>query len=128
MIDREAIRATLDQVANALTVGDAAGVARFWGVPGLVVGDEGARAVSSLLEVESFFQASIASYRERGTPVAKAELKRVDAISERVAAVDVIWHGLDAGGAVKRSETSHYIMRIDDGGIPRILVAMSRSV
>src|SRR5688500_4897969 len=126
-IDRDAILSTLVQMGEALSAGDAARVSAFWDVPGLVLADEGSRAVAAREEVEAFFRASIAVYREQGTPVAKPELVRVEAISERLFAVDVDWLGIDADGVEKSREASHYILRFGDDGVPRVHVAMSRT-
>jgi arylformamidase len=126
-VDRDAIIRTLDEISAALSAGDAAGVASYWEVPGLVLADEGARPVASRAEIEAFFEASIAAYRKQGTPHARPILDRVDAISERVAAVDVRWIGVGEDGGERSIEASHYLMRTGDDGVPRVQAALSRT-
>jgi hypothetical protein len=48
-------------------------------------------------------------------------------LSNRIATVDVRWPGFDEHGTEISTETSHYVMRIDDDGEARICVAMSRT-
>jgi hypothetical protein len=126
VIDQESIDRTLGDIASALTAGDAARIAELWDVPALVLADQGARAVATRAEVEAFFRASIAWYREQGTPTALPTRERWERISERVAAVDVTWRAIGASGEEKSSESSHYLMRLGDDGVARVQVAMSR--
>jgi hypothetical protein len=122
-IDDTVILRTLEGIASALAAGDAARVAELWDMPALVLADQGARAVATRAEVQDFFRASIAWYREQGTPSAIPELDRWQRISERVAAVDVTWRGLDASGEEKSRESSHYLMRLCEDGVARVQVA-----
>ena len=126
-VDPAAIIRTLEEIGVALSTGDAASVASFWDVPAIVLADEGARAVASRVEVEAFFAASIEWYRRRGTPSAHPILDRVDPISDRVAAVDVRWMGDGEDGDERSVESSHYLMRTGDDGVPRVQAALSRS-
>jgi hypothetical protein len=122
----DAVRTTLVGIGEALSQGRPRDVANSWEVPGVVLANEGARVVTSRGEIESFFRSAIDAYRAKGTPTAEPELLGVDVLSDRLAAVDVVWRGLDEHGAEQSRETSHYIMRSGDDGIPRIQVALSR--
>jgi arylformamidase len=126
-VDPAAIIRTLEEIGVALSTGDAASVASFWDVPAIVLADEGARAVASRAEVEAFFEASIDWYRKRGTPSAHPILDRVDPVSDRVAAVDVRWIGYGEDGEERSVESSHYLMRTGDDGVPRVQAALSRA-
>ena len=116
----------LSSIGDALSSGDAPAIATLWDVPGLVLADEGTKAIAARDEVAQFFAQAIRWYRDRGTPVARSEPPRVEWISDRLAAVSVDWLGLDSNGIEQTRESSFYIMRLGDDGVARIQVAMSR--
>lgn len=125
-MDEDAIERMIAAIGEGLTLGHAAAVAQCWDVPALVLGDDGAHAVASLSEVESFFATSIPFYRERGVVATRGELLRAEPISENIAAIDVRWPGFDAAGVEISSETSHYLVSHGADGAYRVRVAMSR--
>jgi hypothetical protein len=124
--DDEAIRDALVKIGAALSSGDAHGVAALWDVPGLVLADQGVRQIGSREEVAAFFEASIRSYRDRGTPTATPDLDGIVWITSRIAAVRVDWLAVDAAGVTRDRESSFYLMRLGEDGVARIHVAMSR--
>jgi len=75
----------------------------------------------------SFLHKPLDWYRSRGLVSTKAELERVDMLSERLAAVDVRWPAFDASGQEKSSERSHYILRLGTDGQAYIRVALTRT-
>lgn len=124
--DDNAVATALTGIGNALSAGDAAAVARFWGVPGVVLADQGARAVDTQEMVAEFFVTAIQAYREQGTATAKPALRDIEWISDGLAAVSVDWLGLDSAEMERSRESSFYIMRVGDDGVARIHVAMTR--
>jgi hypothetical protein len=124
--DHDAVTTALDSIGRALSTGDATGVAAFWDVPGLVLADQGARAIATKEEIVAFFAEAIRTYRAKGTPTARPDLMSVDWLTDRLAAVSVEWLALDTDGVVRSRESSCYIVRIGDDGVARIHVAMPR--
>ena len=124
--DDASVASALEAMGSALSSGDAAHVAVYWDLPGVVLADEGARGLETHQVVAEFFQAAIRWYRDQGTPIARPVLRHVEWISDRLSAVSVDWLGLDAHHVERSRESSFYIMRVGDDGVPRIHVAMSR--
>jgi hypothetical protein len=128
MVERDtAVRSALTQIGAALSSGDPNAVAALWDVPGLVLADQGGRAIATRGEVRDFFSGAIRWYREQGTPMAIPELEDIAWITERIAAVRVDWIGADAEGNAVNRESSFYLMRLGEDGIARIQVALPRT-
>jgi len=125
--DDRVVRDALERIGLALTSGNAGAVADLWDVPGLVLADQGVRAIGSRAEVAAFFEQAIHAYRERGTPRAVPDDVRVTWVTDRIAAVSVDWIGRDAQGGEREREGSFYLMRVGDDGVARVQVAMGRA-
>lgn len=119
------LQTLIDNLGAALTAGDAAALAELWDTPGLVMADEGARAISGRDEVEAFFTQSIAAYREQGIVATRGELLAHQVLSKRTAWVDVAWPNLDADGREAGRERSFYLVRLGDDGVARVQAALS---
>lgn len=117
----------LEQFGQALSEGDLHHAANCWGVPALVLSDDGATAVSASSEVEEFFSQAAEWYHLQGITSTKPEIERIDMLSEKLAAVDVRWPSFDASGKEKSSERSHYIVQLAEDGQVYIRVALART-
>jgi len=115
----------LRRYGKALSVGDLQAIADCWGIPALVLSDQGARAVSEVAEIHQFFADAVEWYRSQGLVETKHELERVEHLGQRLVSVDVIWNALDQTGAKKSTEHSRYILSTDVDGFLRIRVAIS---
>ena len=120
------VQVYLDRLAHALTTGETRVVSALWETPALVASDDGVHAVGSREEVESFFAGVREQYRARGITDTRAEIQRLDWVSQRVALVEVRWPHLDARGEEVGAESSIYTLRRDDGGDLRLRVAVVR--
>lgn len=120
-----AISLFLERYGTALCAGDLPAICACWAVPALVLSDQGAIAVNSIEEVERFFASAVAWYRAQGLMTTRPEGVRVEALGERLAAVDVRWAALDAMGQVRSSEHSRYILALGEDGAWRIRVALA---
>jgi len=116
-----------EQLGQALSAGDLHKASTCWGVPALVLSDDGATAVSDTREIEEFFSQAAEWYHLQGIASTKPEIERVDMLSEKLAAVDVRWPSFDASGKEKSSERSHYIVQLAEDGQVRIRVALART-
>lgn len=119
-----AVQEYLDHFATALTAGDGKTIATMWGVPALVVSDQGARAVSTLKEVELFFGGAKEQYHARGVTDTRAEIQRLEWASDRLAIVDVRWPWIDNSGKERGEESSTYTLRVDELGKLKMHVAV----
>jgi hypothetical protein len=117
----------LEQLGQALSAGDLHKASTCWGVPALVLSDDGATAVSDTREIEEFFSQAADWYQLQGIVSTRPEIERVDMLSEKLAAVDVRWPSFDASGKEKSSERSHYIVQLAEDGQVRIRVALART-
>jgi len=127
-MDEDKILGFLEVYGAALGTGDIQVISNCWGVPALVLSDDGAMAVADASEVEAFFAQGIEYYRSQGLMSTKPELERVEMLSETLASVDVRWPAYDLSGKEKSSERSHYILQLGQDGQMRIRVALTRTV
>ena len=124
----ETVRSFLERYGAALSAGDLAAVASCWEVPAMVLSDQGVRPVLELAEVEQFFAGAVEWYRSQGLVATRPQLLHVQALGQKLASVDSRWSTLNAAGLEVASETSRYILSLDEDGSPRIRVAISLSV
>ena len=123
------IKAMLDRFANAFTHGDGKGAAACWDVPALIVSEEGNRAVSALSEIEAFFGNAASEYNAKGITGTRPEIQALTWLTEKLATVQVRWPYLDAKGVDQReSESSTYVLRVDDTGQVKICVSVTMGV
>jgi hypothetical protein len=122
--DGTQVQGFLDRFARALTSADIGALAEMWQTPSLVVGDHDLRVVGSSDEVKTFFGSAKAQYNARGIADTRADVLRLDWITDRIAMVRVRWPYLDSGGRELGEEISTYTLRRDDDGKLRICVAV----
>jgi hypothetical protein len=114
------IQEILDRLAEAVTEGNGKAVAKIWAVPALVLADNMARPVSTLVEVEQFFGGAKEQYNARGITDTRAEIVELSWPTPRIAIAEVRWPWLDSAGIEKGDEVSTYVFRRDDAGKLRI--------
>jgi len=122
--DVSRVQEFLDQLAHAVVNGHGEVAAAMWAVPALVLGDEMALAVKAVSELEPFFTGARAQYNQRGVTGTRAEIIRLDWLTERIAQVEVRWPWLDAQGQEVGEETSTYVLRADDSGALKLRCAI----
>ena len=110
------IQEILDRLAESVTEGNGKAVAKMWAVPALVLADNMARPVSTLLEVEQFFGGAKEQYNARGITDTRAEIVELNWPTPRIAIAEVRWPWLDSTGIEKGDEVSTYVFRRDDAG------------
>jgi hypothetical protein len=116
-----------ERFGQALSASDLHQASTCWGVPALVLSDDGATAVSDRSEIEAFFSQAADWYHLQGLVSTRPEIERVDMLSGQLAAVDVRWPSFDASGQEKSSERSHYIVQLAEDGQVQIRVALART-
>jgi len=114
--DNAAIRALLARLAYALTSGDGDAAAAVWATPALVLGDEMALTVNSSAEVRDVFTGAKAQYNARGITDTRADILRLDWVTQSLAIVEVRWPYLTADGDEVGEETSTYVIRREPDG------------
>lgn len=117
------IQEFLDRLGRAVTAGDGKAAASLWAVPALVLGDEEARAIGALSEVESFFGGAKQLYNAKGITDTRPEIVELEWLTGRLVRVEVRWPYLDAAGAEKGDETSTYLLRRNSAGALKLHVA-----
>lgn len=122
--DAAEVQAVLNQLAHAVTTGDGRAAGAFWQVPAFVLGDEHELPVSDTSEFERFFSGAREQYNQRGITGTRAEIQRLDWITDRIALATVRWPHLDAKDDEVGSETSTYVLRRDDDGALKLRVAI----
>jgi len=114
----------LDEMAEGLTRGDAAAVAKLWEAPAFVLGDDEVHAVASQEAVRQFFAGARDQYNQMGVTDTHAEIQMLDWLTDRIALVEVRWPWLDGRGREIGGETSTYVLRRDDRGNLRLRTAI----
>lgn len=104
------VQAYLDRFAEALTAGDGMAIAAMWQTPAYVLSAEMARVVNTQEEVAEFFGGAREQYNAMGVTDTKAEIVRLDEVSDHLVMVRVHWPWLDADGNEVGGETSTYTL------------------
>jgi hypothetical protein len=125
---RDEIQQLFEHLARAVTSGDGKAVAAMWEAPALVADDEAVRAVDSLTEVEAFFGDAKERYNARGVVETRAEVQRLELVTDRLVIADLRWPYLDEHGDEIGGERSTYWLRRDDAGELRIRAVLMRGV
>lgn len=110
-VARSDIKDFFSEYAKALGARDIKKIAAHWGVPALVLSDDGAVAVGELGEVEAFFASSMEQYE--GIATARAKIASADALSDTVVGCEIEWRHEDADGKEIGAEVGHYTLRQD---------------
>ena len=114
--DNAAVRTLLAGLAHALTSGDGRAAAATWAIPALVLCDEIALTVHDSGELQEVFGGAKAQYNARGITDTRADILRVDWLTNRLAIVEVRWPYLTADGHEVGEETSTYVIRREPDG------------
>lgn len=114
--DNAAVRALLAGLAHALTSGDGQTAAATWATPALVIADDLALTVTSRGELQEVFGGAKAQYNARGIIETRADILRLDWLTNRLAIVEVRWPYLTAEGDEIGEETSTYVIRREPDG------------
>jgi ketosteroid isomerase-like protein len=114
-VSRSDVEAFFAAYAAALGARDAKAIAGHWGVPALVLSDQGALAVSAAAETEAFFAASMDQYRDAAS--AHPTLKHLGHLGEAVVACEIVWEHRDKFGEPIGGEQGHYMLRRGEDGL-----------
>jgi hypothetical protein len=74
------------------------------------------QGLGTLSEVEQFFGGAKDQYNALGIVTTRADIQRLEWLTDRVVLVDVRWPYLDARGNERGEESSTYTLRRDDAG------------
>jgi hypothetical protein len=120
------IQETLDALCAAMTSGDGAGCAALWLTPAYFIGDDMRKVVEDPGEIAAWFGGAKAMYAAKGITGTRAEIERIEWLTERLVLVTVRFPYLDDAGEEHGDERSTYTMRKDDDGSFRFCVAIMR--
>ena len=126
-MSEDQVRHFLELYGQALSAGDLAEIAGCWEMPALSLADTGAVPVSDASEIERYFERAVGEYHSQGLMTTWPQLEKMEALTDRLAAVDVRWSSFDTAGVERSSERSYYILRRGDDGQLRIRVALTRA-
>lgn len=122
----ERVQRVLDRFARALTAGNGEAAADVWATPAFVIGGGMARAVSTRDEVVAFFSGAKEQYTSRGITDTRAELQRLDWVSDDLVVADVRWPYLTANGEEIGEERSTYTLMKGKNGELEIRAILMR--
>lgn len=100
---------------RALSARDINRITSHWGVPALVLSDEGAIAVAKVKEVEVFFASSMNQYEKVAS--AHPTIRSALPLSENVIAWEVVWDHHDEVGKSVGGEAGYYVLRHNGKGL-----------
>jgi hypothetical protein len=104
------VKEFLNAFKEALTAGDGEAIAEMWETPAFVLGQDMARVVSAPEEVAEFFGGAREQYREIGITDTRAEIVRLDEITDQMVMVRVRWPYIDSQGREMGAECSTYTL------------------
>jgi hypothetical protein len=110
-ISRNELEAFFSSYAKALSSRDVEAIVGCWGVPTLVLSDQGAIPASQIQEVHTFFSSSLGQYE--GVTTAKPTITAFEPLSEKVIACQITWDHLDQAGTSVGGELAYYILKHD---------------
>lgn len=116
----------LDRFERALTGGNTKTLSELWEVPAFVIGDSMVKVINSSGEIEKFFGGAKDEYNKRGISGTRAEIQRLEWISDNLLVVDVRWPYLSANGEELGEESSTYTLLRDKDGKLRLRSALMR--
>jgi hypothetical protein len=122
--DELGVQEYLNGFAQALTAGDGAAIAEMWETPAFVLGHDMARVVNEPEEVADFFGGARAQYAAIGITDTRAEIVRIDEISDHLVMVRVRWPYLDGEGREMGAETSTYTLTRNGSGEWKLRIAV----
>jgi hypothetical protein len=100
----------LNGLAQALREGDETALSEMWDTPGFILGHDMTRVVNGPKDIAEVFSQARAQYREIGITNTRAEIVRLDEITDQIVMVRVRWPYIDAYGQEMGAETSTYTL------------------
>jgi ketosteroid isomerase-like protein len=122
--DTLGVQAFLDSFGEAITAGDGAAIAQLWETPAFVLSEAMERVVASREEIAEFFGGARGQYNEMGVVDTRAEIVRLDEITDKLVIVRVRWPYLDKDGKEVGAECSTYTLRRAADGEWRLRIAV----
>ena len=126
MLNKETVREMLDRLGKAVSRGDLKQVSASYVFPAMFLLEEQCTVFNKPGDVENVFGKGRNWYVEQGIVETKAEILKLNIMSDTIATVDVRWPGFDRDGKEVYTETSHYVIQLSEGK-PLIRVAYSRT-
>ncbi|HET9231891.1 MAG TPA: DUF4440 domain-containing protein [Vitreimonas sp.] len=118
------VKEYLNAFKDALTAGDGAALAEMWETPAFVLSQDMARVVNEPEEVAEFFGGAREQYRQIGITDTRAEIVRLDEITDHMVMVRVRWPYIDQEGREMGAETSTYTLVRQGSGEWKMRVAV----
>lgn len=118
------VKEYLNAFKEALTAGDGAAIAEMWETPAFVLGQDMARVVNEPEEVAQFFGGAREQYAGIGITDTRAEIIRLDEITDHMVIVRVRWPYLDAQGREMGAECSTYTLVRQGSGEWKMRIAV----
>lgn len=100
----------LNGFAEALVAGDGAAIAEMWETPAFLLGHELARTLVKPEEVAEFFGGAREQYKDIGITGTRAEIVRLDEITDHLVMARVRWPYLDGQDNEMGAEVSTYTL------------------
>jgi ketosteroid isomerase-like protein len=120
----ERLRRFLARYGEALSAGDLKAISGCYAVPALVLSDEGSIPIAVREEIEAAFDGAAEHYRAQGLVAVRPTLVASEALSEKLASVDVRWDYLDEQGRSAQQNGYRYVLRLEKELSPKIQVVI----
>ncbi len=112
-VSRNEIEAFFASYGEALGSRDVKAIGEHWGVPGLVLSDDGAIPIAKAREIEDFFGGAMGQYQKVSS--ANATIRSVIALSRDLAGCEIAWEHRDKIGKPIGGEEGFYVLRREAG-------------
>lgn len=124
-LDRGAVQSFLEKFGTAIGKGDSETIAKCFELPAIFVSDDAVMTLNTKAELEQMFQQGRKFYIDKGLVETRPEIEAFEALTDRIYEATVRWPGFDSDGREKWTERSHYVIRLDDAGEPKLRVALT---
>lgn len=124
-IDEATVATFLEHYGNCLGRFAIEEIADCYGLPCLILTDEGDLLVSERRQMVETFSAATDIYRQHGFASAHPRIAAFQATTATVATVDVTWDYRDAAGKKLLETDFRYLLRNNDAGEPKIRTVIS---
>lgn len=122
MAASETLTEFFDRYGSALTAGDLDTVSSCYAMPGLVVADDATFSFTTPSAVEAAFVGASETYNAKGLVAARAEVREISWLTDKLAMVMVCWEYLDSQGGAVPGESYRYLVRVENR--PQICVVI----
>lgn len=122
--ERRTVEEFFVRYGKALASGDLSGISGSYAEPAFLLSDRGGRPLTRA-GIEADYDGAAEQHQAEGLVGAVPTVVALDRLSVTLVSADVHWDYVDADGRSGAQDGYRYILRVDDGGEPRIATVIA---